>query len=501
MNAIMNVKTSNIEWGDRMKKFISHVTIRFEALTLKLKSWSFRFLHRISWKSPRVIVGTISLIMVIGSATVYLSGTASAAYIVVNGKKTGIVGSVAIGQHLVDEILAKRGQAINKATKTYDHIEYNPVRVKKSELLGEMSTKIELEKMLTSYVDGYALDIAGTQLAILPNQEDVQKVLKTFQDFYTKPSDNNKLSSAEFSEAISTKAVEAQPDQVKLPDQVLEELKAGKITTAEYTVQANDSWWLIARKNDMKTNEVLASNPGMTEDSKLQAGQKIKLVSVAPYLTVMSKGMLTSTEIIAFDVVTNTDTKLARGESVVKEQGSDGEKLVTYSYLQKNGKDIAKQVISEKVIKSPVSQVVAKGPSSTRVSVAYSLSRGSGNTSGIAWPLRGSINSYYGARHGSFHTGIDIGGDVGEPYTAAASGTIVAAGWGGGYGNMVLIDHGNGVMTRYAHSSRLLVSVGQNVSRGQTIGLVGTTGNSTGPHLHFEVILNGDTVNPLSYLH
>lgn len=501
MNAIINGKRLNKRMGDRMKKLISRVTIRIEAFTLNFKLWSSRLLHRLSWKSPTFIVGTISFIMVIGSATVYLSSTASAAYLVVNGQKTGIVGSVEIGQHLVDEILAKRGQAINKAAKTNDHIEYQLVRVKKAELLGEMSTKIELEKKLTSYIDGYALDIAGTQIAILPNQEDIQKVLKTYQEFYTNPSDNNKLTSVEFSESTSTKPVEAQPDQVKLPDQVLKELKDGKITTTEYTVQANDSWWLIARKNDMKTKEVLASNPGMTEDSKLQAGQKIKLVSVTPYLTVMSKGILTSTEIIAFDVVTNTDTKLARGESVVKEQGSDGEKLVTYSYLQKNGKDITKQVINEKVIKSPVSQVVDKGPSSTPVSVAYSISRGSGSTSGIVWPLRGSINSYYGSRHGSFHTGIDIGGDVGDPYTAAASGTIVAAGWGGGYGNMILIDHGNGVMTRYAHSSRLLVSVGQSVSRGQTIGLVGTTGNSTGPHLHFEVILNGDTVNPLSYLH
>ncbi|MDI6880631.1 MAG: M23 family metallopeptidase, partial [Desulfitobacteriaceae bacterium] len=83
---------------------------------------------------------------------------------------------------------------------------------------------------------------------------------------------------------------------------------------------------------------------------------------------------------------------------------------------------------------------------------------------------------------------------------AAAAGTVVSAGWDGGYGKMILIDHGNGVMTRYAHSSQLLVSVGQRVAKGQTIGLVGVTGNTTGPHLHFEVISNGSTLNPLSYL-
>lgn len=152
------------------------------------------------------------------------------------------------------------------------------------------------------------------------------------------------------------------------------------------------------------------------------------------------------------------------------------------------------------VTEQPVSQVIAKGPSRSPVMVAYTTSRGSGSISGIASPLSGSINSYYGSRGGGFHTGIDIGGDTGEPYSAAASGTIVAAGWSGGYGKMILIDHGNGVMTRYGHSSRLLVSVGQHVSKGQTIGLVGSTGNTTGPHLHFEVIRNGDTTNPLNYL-
>lgn len=327
----------------------------------------------------------------------------------------------------------------------------------------------------------------------------MQTLLKTYQDFYTKPSDNNQVLSVEFSESIATKPVEAQPDQVKLLDQALKELKDGKITTTEYTAQANDSWWLIARKNDMKTKEVLAGNPEMTEDSKIQSGQKIKIVSVS-HLTVMSKGILTSTETIPYDVVTTTDPKLASGNTVVKEQGSDGSKVVTYSYLQKNGQNISKQVVDEKVTMQPVTQVVSEGPGLTSVSMASAASRGSNSFNGIAWPLRGPINSPFGSRWGSFHNGIDIGGGIGSSYSAAASGKVVEAGWGGGYGNMILIDHGNGVRTRYAHSSKLLVSVGQHVEQGQSIGLVGSTGHSTGPHLHFEVIINGSTVNPSSYL-
>jgi murein DD-endopeptidase MepM/ murein hydrolase activator NlpD len=483
-----------------IQELLTRLNLRTKAILSGLKLWRSRHLLAISWKSPKFFVGTMTFILVIGSVIVHFSGTASAAYLVVNGQKIGIVASVDKGQQIVDDILTKRGQAIGKVAKTHDLLEYETVRVKKVELLEVMSTDNELRKVLTSYIDGYALEIAGTQVAILPTQDDVQTLLKTYQDFYTKPSDNNQVISVEFSESIATKPVEAQPDQVKLLDQALKELIDGKITTTEYTAQANDSWWLIARKNDMKTKEVLAGNPGMTEDSKIQPGQKIKIVSVSPYLTVMSKGILTSTETITYDVVTTTDTKLASGKTVVKEQGSDGSKVVTYSYIQKNGQSISKQVVEEKVTKQPVTQVVSKGPGLTAVSMSSAASRGSNSSTGIAWPLRGPINSPYGYRWGSFHNGLDIGGGTGSSYSAAASGQVVEAGWGGGYGNMILIDHGNGVMTRYAHSSKLLVSVGQQVKQGQSIGLVGSTGHSTGPHLHFEVIINGSTVNPSIYI-
>lgn len=498
--------------GNRMKKFtlektyfftkelLNRVNIRIKVFLLSAKSWSSKHIHEISWKSPKSIVGIVTFLLIIGGATVYLGSTDSAAYLVVNGQKACLVESVEAGQHMVDYILTKRGHSIGKAAKTHDDIKFEIVRVKNAAFLEKSSIENELEEKLTSYVDGYALEVAGTQVAILPNLEDVEKVLNSYKYFYTNPSDSNKLISVEFAESISTKPVEAQPDQVKLPDQVLKELKDGKREITEYTAQANDSWWLIARKNNLKTKEVLDENPGMTEDSKINLGQRINLPTMGPYLTVMSKGTLTCTEIIAFDVLTKTDANLASGKTVVEEQGSDGLKLVTYSYLQKNGKDISKQIIEEKVTKAPVTQVIVKGPTSTPVTVAYSVSRGSVSISGIDWPLKGPMNSYYGSRWGSFHTGLDIGGDTGEPYKAAASGKIVTAGGSGGYGNMILIDHGNGVMTRYAHSSKLLVSEGQQVGKGETIGLVGNTGRSTGPHLHFEVILNGDTVNPLSYL-
>ncbi len=120
---------------------------------------------------------------------------------------------------------------------------------------------------------------------------------------------------------------------------------------------------------------------------------------------------------------------------------------------------------------------------------------------GVAWPANGTVTSGFGYRWGALHAGIDIANGVGTPIRAAKSGTVIAAGWnGGGYGNWVIIDHGGGFSTLYGHMSRVRTSDGSRVSQGDLIGDMGSTGNSTGPHLHFETRVNGSAQNPTRYL-
>jgi murein DD-endopeptidase MepM/ murein hydrolase activator NlpD len=129
-----------------------------------------------------------------------------------------------------------------------------------------------------------------------------------------------------------------------------------------------------------------------------------------------------------------------------------------------------------------------------------SIGGGQPSAAGFIWPCDGVVVSGFGMRWGRMHEGIDIGCAYGTPNRAAAAGTVIYAGWLGGYGNLVVVDHGNGLATAYAHASSILVSVGQSVAQGQTVSLVGSTGNSSGPHLHFEVRVNGVAVDPLPYL-
>jgi murein DD-endopeptidase MepM/ murein hydrolase activator NlpD len=151
-----------------------------------------------------------------------------------------------------------------------------------------------------------------------------------------------------------------------------------------------------------------------------------------------------------------------------------------------------------------IAEANALAAEDARIRGQLAAAQGAGDTTpsahGLIWPVNGPVTSPFGYRWGRLHAGIDIGVAYGTPIHAAASGTVVLAGWTGGYGNYTCIDHGGGLATCYAHQSSYAVSVGAHVEQGEVIGYVGSTGHSFGAHLHFEVRINGNPVDPLGYL-
>ncbi len=192
-----------------------------------------------------------------------------------------------------------------------------------------------------------------------------------------------------------------------------------------------------------------------------------------------------------------TNTML-RGDSKVLVEGSNGLRRITETIVTVNGVESEKKTVSAVTVTEPVNRVVKVG---TAVSMATPSEQLLAESSGFICPLPSrsfTVSAYYG--DGRNHKGLDLAANKGTNIFAVADGVVTSSGWNGGYGYVVVIDHGNGKVTKYAHAFELLVEKGERVSAGQVIAKVGSTGNSTGNHLHFEVLENGVNKNPAPYL-
>lgn len=243
-----------------------------------------------------------------------------------------------------------------------------------------------------------------------------------------------------------------------------------------------------------------------TDDVQLRNGYYLKseisdseeLKAAAQNIGVRTVSVVTTETEIAFSKKTVKTAKQYIGYSKITTVGQNGINRKTESVEIINGDEISRTELSNEVIKEPVTQITTVGTAKTTASAAQ---RSAERSAGFICPLkRGSftVSAYYGDGRG--HKGMDLAADRGTPIYAVSGGTVTYSGYDGNYGYSVVIDHGNGLKTRYAHASALCVSKGKTVLQGEVIAYVGSTGYSTGNHLHFEVMVNGTRVNPISYI-
>jgi murein DD-endopeptidase MepM/ murein hydrolase activator NlpD len=221
-------------------------------------------------------------------------------------------------------------------------------------------------------------------------------------------------------------------------------------------------------------------------------GAKNRWHAVREKTKVTKKKVETVTRTIA---VRTAEVRAEKQRLLISEKGlaaARGRKKEKLASVQESKAEFLHEVAGLQAASSQVSaQIQASGSSS------YDSTPSS---SGLIWPVNGPVVSGFGMRWGRMHEGIDIAVPYGTPIHAAASGTVIFSGWMSGYGNFVIIDHGGGMATAYGHQSSIAAGNGQSVSQGQVIGYVGCTGHCFGPHLHFEVRINGTPVDPLGYL-
>ncbi|MGI5959901.1 MAG: peptidoglycan DD-metalloendopeptidase family protein [Massiliimalia sp.] len=265
-----------------------------------------------------------------------------------------------------------------------------------------------------------------------------------------------------------------------------------------YTVVEGDTPWDVAQKNNMAYSDLKALNPNIEEVSYFQPGAQILLTQSEAFLPVQVTKQEVYTQSVAYETQVTESNQYAKGTSKVEQKGEYGENQITAKVTYVNNQEVSREIISSEVVKEPVTEKVIKGTAD------YTNISSETGSSGFINPLPGSyLSSGYGARWGTTHKGLDLcvrGGTYGKAICASAGGTVVFAGRSGAYGNLVKIRHANGVETWYAHTSQIVVSSGQVVSQGQLIAYAGASGDVTGPHLHFEVRVNGIPQNPSNYI-
>ncbi len=270
-----------------------------------------------------------------------------------------------------------------------------------------------------------------------------------------------------------------------------------------HTVVAGDTLSAVARQYNITTAQLRQMNPAYAEENTLQVGDTLLVQRSQPRLQVMTVKTVVKAEVIDYKtkIVYRSDKPITYNKVTTK--GKEGSKDVTYEYVYLDGEEVEVRRVSETVTKQPVTKVEELGTKKTYTSGGFEVVQGDGiYTGNWTWPVPVCRNVYQGYRSGHLAWDISSGGTpvFNKSCLAVDGGKVVYAGWYYDYGYYVKIDHGNGLYTTYAHLNSIAVVTGQLVSNGQEIGRVGNSGNSKGPHLHFEVIKNGVKVNPAKYI-
>lgn len=362
-------------------------------------------------------------------------------------------------------------------------------------LVGLARQRIEPRSLMLN--DAYVFKVDGEALFTFQNVAEVNAILDAYKLSFMRDVDPDaRILSMEFLQRIDLEAIKIETNHFDQLD-LLEAYLAQTVSAEKVVVvERGDSVWKLAEHHGVSIESIMVLNPNLNPD-RIHPGDQIRLEASDPMIDVRIVFENTVEEIIPYPVETIRDASMYRDERKVVTQGSDGAQRVSYRISLLNGVAETTEVLEREVLQEPTQHVVRVG---TRSVVMRA-------TGGVFKVTTGTFQSGFGYRthpvtgRRTFHAGIDISNTLGTPIYAYSAGTVTGAGWEGALGNTITINHGNGLVTKYAHLDSILVSVGQSVAGGQHIAGMGKTGYVTGVHLHFEVLVNGVHQNPLNYLY
>ncbi|WP_408008793.1 peptidoglycan DD-metalloendopeptidase family protein [Pseudalkalibacillus sp. A8] len=432
-------------------------------------------------------------------------------HVYVDGENIGLVSEKSFVDDIKKDVQVKAEDRFKNVQLTINEtIEYVPERIFNPEV-NHSSVKQKLEDRLTIGIQGVELSLGGKTLGYFKNEEEAQEVLRELKLEYTdkqtleeveEESDENKeeednkkedkVLSVSFDQEVDIEPAKVQSDDLTDPEDALTKFEMGTLEKQKHEVKKDETIRSIVKKYDLNQEKLYELNPKINKDDKLKEGQELIVMAYEPYAQVIVKERLTKEYAIDHETEVKKDDSILEGKTKIEQKGKDGKKAVQYAITKTNGKVTEEEVLNEEILSEPVKEIKLKG---TKVIP----SRGTGS---FQWPaVGGYVSSHKGQRWGRDHKGIDIARPSERSILAADNGKVISAGYTtGGYGNKIEISHNNGFKTVYAHLASISVSPGQTVKKGQKIGVMGSTGNSTGVHLHFELYKNGALQNPLNYV-
>ncbi len=370
-----------------------------------------------------------------------------------------------------------------------ENVKFKPVKADDMELTGEEGIIRNIRGLLDFQVKSVAIMVDGKEILLVKDMETAESVLESLKQTYTNE-ENAQYEEISFSESVELVEMVTEAGVVKSKEEAVQYITKGTDEEQIHEVADGDNSWTIAKKYNLSLDDIAKANPEINLE-RLKIGQKISLVVPTPFISILTKEYVELVETIPYETTYEDTSALYEGDRKIIAQGSEGQRELKAYIIKENGVVVNREVVEEKVIAQPTDKIVAKGTKPRPKTMA---------TGAFSSPTRGRLTSGFGMRWGSRHEGIDVAAPTGTPINAADGGKVSFAGKNGAYGNLVIVDHENGYQTYYAHNNSILVKKGDRVHKGQKIATVGSTGRSTGPHLHFEVRKGGKPINPLNFV-
>ena len=370
--------------------------------------------------------------------------------------------------------------------------EYQSGWTKRQEIVEDAVFEEDLSEEIGLVTAAYSLYIDGERIGSTPYEGALEELLEKLR----KNASDADTISITFEENVEIKEEYVPTSEIMNLGYIAEILYSTKTAEVTYEVKKGDTWSEIAEEHGLTSSQLLALNPGYNIN-KLSIGEILTLSASVPYLTMTVVQQERYVADIPYKIEYTDDASMYKGDTKTTSKGSYGAADVVANVTYVNGEEIQRTVLSSVTLKEPVTEQQLRG---TKERPTWHP------TGTFRWPTSGRITSTFGGRKSpggigsTNHKGLDIANSRGTAIYAADGGTVTYAGWMSGYGYLVRIDHHNGYVTYYGHNSSLLVSSGQHVYKGQQIARMGSTGNSTGNHCHFEIRYNGVAKNPMNYL-